>query len=313
MIFGEQSDLLLQRGLKLSHLRMLAGLKETGQISLAAEQIGITQPAASRLLAEIERIVGMPVHVRTGRGAALTPVGEALARRAQRVQMELRDATRDMAEIAAGGVGHVRIGSVTGPALDRVLPALRTARMSHPSVTAEVIVATSDILCQQLLVGRIDFAIARLPETPDRTLLEGRIIDTEPVSLVARRDHPLMGRVKINPIDLLDFDWVMPGPEFLLTRAVLGRLSAHGLPHPSQRLSTASFLLTLALLQQSNAIAPVATAVANSFAGTPDAPYAKVPVDLGIEVEPFCLITRASMALTPVAQQLADQIMAHQA
>ena len=160
----------------------------------------------------------------------------------------------------------------------------------------------------EITVERAARALAR-----HRTLLEGRIIDTEPVSLVARRDHPLMGRAKINPIDLLDFDWVMPGPEFLLTRAVLARLSAYGLPHPPQRLSTASFLLTLALLQQSNAIAPVATAVANSFAGTPDAPYAKVPVDLGIEVEPFCLITRASMALTPVAQQLADQIMAHQA
>ena len=55
-------------------------------------------------------------------------MGAALALRAQRVQMELRDAARDMAEVAAGGVGHVRIGSVTGPAIDRVLPVLRNAR-----------------------------------------------------------------------------------------------------------------------------------------------------------------------------------------
>ncbi|EKD61878.1 MAG: putative transcriptional regulator, lysR family, possibly activator of the expression of chvE protein, partial [uncultured bacterium] len=69
------ADQLAQRGLKLSHLRLLAALADTGQISQAAERIGVAQPAASRLLAEVERIVGQPVHQRTGRGMALTAVG----------------------------------------------------------------------------------------------------------------------------------------------------------------------------------------------------------------------------------------------
>jgi DNA-binding transcriptional LysR family regulator len=81
------------------------------------------------------------------------------------------------------------------------------------------------------------------------------------------------------------------------------------LPHPPQRLSTASFLLTLALLQQSNAIAPLAKAVAASFANAPDAPYVQLPIDLGIEVEAFGLMTRADMALTPIAKRLADRIL----
>lgn len=302
-------DALLLRGLKLSHLRMLIALAENGQIGIAADRMGIAQPAASRLLAEVERIVGAPVHQRTGRGVTLTPVGAALAQRARRVQMELRDAARDVAEAVSGGAGHVRIGSVTGPALDRVLPSLRAARMSHPQLTAEVIVATSDILCQQLLSGRVDFAIARLPDTPDRVLLDSREIAPEPVRLVVRHGHPLQGRARFRPEDLLDYDWVMPGPESILCRAVLARLRAHGLPHPPQRLSTASFLLTLALLQQSNAIAPLASAVADSFAKGPDAPYAILPVDLGIEVEPYGLITRAGMALTPAARRLADMIL----
>ena len=59
---------LLRRGLKLSHLRIVAALGEAGQIGLAAARIGVTQPAASRLLAEVERIAGHPVHRRAGRG-----------------------------------------------------------------------------------------------------------------------------------------------------------------------------------------------------------------------------------------------------
>jgi len=305
-----RADILLQRGLKFTHLRLLAALAETGQIGSAAAQTGMTQPAASRLLAEVEGIVGSPVHTRSGRGILLTAVGTALAARAQRVQMELRDAAREMAEIAAGGAGHVRIGAVTGPALDRVLPTLRTVRLAQPQVTAEVIVATSDILCQQLLTGRIDFAVGRLPDGPERQLLQIIPIAAEPVALVVRRGHPLDRGRSIAKMDLLTYDWVMPGPESILCRAVLARLSELGMPHPPQRLATASFLLTLALLQQSNAIAPLARAVVDSFASAPEAAYIQLPIDLGIEVPHFGLMTRRNMVLTPVAQRMVELILA---
>jgi len=305
---SQNPDLLLQRGLKLNHLRLLSALAETEHMSMAAAQIGIAQPAASRLLAEIERIVGHPVHLRTGRGMTLTAVGRAFARRAHRIQMELRDAAREMTEAVAGAAGHVRIGSVTGPAIDRVLPVLRNARLTAPRVTFEVIVAPSDILCEHLLSGRIDFAIGRPPEDGGRALFEMTRIATEPVALVVRRGHPLALHPHPGGADLLSYDWVMPPAESLLTRTVLDRLRAHGLQPPPQRLSTASFLLTFALLQQSNAIAPLALAVASSFSRLPDGPYAMLNVDLGIEVEAFGLVTRAGAVLPPTAAAIAHDI-----
>ncbi len=305
---GQNPDLLLQRGIKLNHLRLLSALAETGQMSQAAAQIGIAQPAASRLLAEVERIVGQPVHHRTGRGMRLTAVGQAFAQRAQRIQMELRDAARDMTEAASAGAGHVRIGSVTGPAIDRLLPVLRNARMTAPQVTFEVIVAPSDILCEHLLSGRIDFAIGRLPEGPGRDMFSLDEIADEPVALVVRRGHPLTQRSEPRVQDLLGYDWVMPPADSLLTRTVLARLHAHGAPTPPQSLSTASFLLTFALLQQSDAIAPLARAVADSFCHATDSLYAILPVDLGIVVAPFGLVTRSNALLTPTAAQIARDI-----
>ena len=303
---------LLRKGLKLSHLRLMAGLAETGQIGLTAAQMGIAQPAASRLLAEVERITAQPLHVRTGRGITLTPMGEALAARAARVVTEIRDAEREIVEIGGGNMGHVRIGSVTGPALDRVLPALRTARLALPGVTAEVTVAPSDLLAQQLLSGRMDFAIGRMPEGMETQLSLSDPIDTEPVALMVRRGHRLAQQDAVSPQDLMDYDWVMPPAEALLARAVTERLRALDLPAPSQRLATTSFLLTLALLQQSNAIAPLARAVCERFAAGPDSPYTILPIDLGIVVEPYGLLTRAGAILTPVAQRLAGLVLAGQ-
>ena len=303
-------ETLLQKGLKLSHLRILAAFAESEKISLAAERIAVTQPAASRLLAEIERITGAPVHSRNGRGVALTPVGRALADRALRIIIELQEAERDIAEITSGGVGQVRIGSVTGPAMDRVLPVLRITRLSQPSVEVEVIVATSDVLVELLLSGRIDFALGRPPEGDERSLVKTNLISPELVSLVVRRDHPLHRMPNLAASDLLGFDWVLPGPESLMTRAVLSRLHALGLPKPQQRLFTSSFLLTLALVQQSNAIAPLASAVADTFASGADTPCARLSLDLGIVVEPFGLMTRAGMTLPPAARHLAERILA---
>jgi DNA-binding transcriptional LysR family regulator len=308
MSYLANSDTLAKKGLKLSHLRLLAALAESGQIGQAAERLNIAQPAASRLLAEVERIVGSPVHSRTGRGIALTAVGARLALRAQRVQAELRDAAREIAEVASGEAGHVRIGSVTGPAIDRVLPVLRAARIAAPRVTAEVTVAPSDILCDQLLAGKLDFAIGRLPDGPARALFDITPIATEPVALVVRRDHPLLHRQDLKPADLLDYDWVLPPPESILTRAVLARLGAYGLPSPPQRLSTASFLLIFSLLHQSNAIAPLARAVADAYVTGPYASYVLLDIDLGIEVEPFGLVTRIGAILPPVAARLAAEI-----
>ena len=112
----KQPDALLNRGMKLSHLRMMAAFAETGQIGAAAQTVGITQPAASRLLAEIERIVGTPVHTRSGRGVNLTVAGQMLARRAERVLMEMRDAAREMAEAGGGQVGRVTLRENKGGA-----------------------------------------------------------------------------------------------------------------------------------------------------------------------------------------------------
>jgi DNA-binding transcriptional LysR family regulator len=283
---------------------MIVAFAEAGQLGAAAVRLGITQPAASRLLSEVEVILGTAVRARSGRGVVLTEAGRVLAGRAGRVMHELHEAAREVAELGAGGVGRVRIGAVTAPALDMVLPALRTARLSHPKIRSEVVVASSDILCDQLAAGRLDFVLGRVPQGVDAGLFDGTVIAAEPVTLVVRRGHRLAEVPPVRLAQVLDYDWVMPGEDSPLARAVLTRLAELGLPRPSQRLSTASFLLTLALLRQSNLVAPLARAVADQFATGPDAPLVQVEAEFGIEVEPYSLLTRKGARLTAAAETI---------
>jgi DNA-binding transcriptional LysR family regulator len=294
------------RRLKPIQLRLLAELDHTGALGLAATRIGVAQPAASRLLADMEELLGLPLHERQGRGLQLTQVGRALARRAARIEIELADAARDLAEAATGRAGVVRVGAVTGPALSLVMPVLISLQRDLPDFRAEVMVATSVTLCEMLHDGRLDFALARL--APGETQLEARMIAGEPLSLVVRRGHPILVRPRISFEDLLGYDWVMGDDETLLTQTVIARMTELGLPLPRRRISTSSFLFTLALLNQTDAIAPLATPVVDSFAGNPSVPFVSLPVDLGLSVAPFSLITRTGSQMTPSAQRLADAI-----
>jgi DNA-binding transcriptional LysR family regulator len=301
---NDQANDFVRKGLKISHLRLLASFLKTGHLSQTSQMLNTSQPAASRLLVEIEHIIGHTIRHKVGRGMVLTPIGVALAERATRALLELSDAQRDIADLARSNYGMVRIGAVTGAAMDLVLPALDRVRESAPDVRVEVIIATSDVLCGHVQSGRIDFALGRAVGNLDTKQLTTQMIAPEPVTLVGRKSHPLLSLAFVTPQDLLLYDWVMPGPDGMLWAAVISRLQAIKLGDPPHRVSTKSFLLTLALLSRSNAIAPVAQAVADTFTCGENPQYCVIPNTLGIEIEPYGLIRRAGGKLSPPAEKL---------
>ena len=135
----------------------------------------------------------------------------------------------------------------------------------------------------------------------------------EPVALIVRRGHGLLGRDALRIEDLMDYDFVMPDASSPIGRAVGVRLGALGFDLGQVRVTTASFLFTLALIRTSNAIAPLARAVADRFATGEDAACAVLPVDLGIVVPDFGLVTRKGMQATPAAARMIELILAEAA
>lgn len=277
--------------LKLSHLRLLARLAERGRIGLAAADIGVSQPTATRLLAEMESLVGQPVHLRSGRGVVLTEAGALLAARAGRMLAELDEGARDLDALVRAAQGQVRVGTVTAPAVELLLSALRTLRVTHPGIATTVTVAPSALLCQELIAGRLDLALGRLTDPMAERDLTLQPIGTEPLSLVVRRGHPLDGVPMVGAEDLLRYDWVMPDGTTPLGAAVLAAFAGRGGPMPRQTLTTSSFLLTLTVVQRTNAIAPLAAAVAEVFAG-PSAPLVRLTTDMALDAGVYGLILR---------------------
>lgn len=304
---------LLRRGLKMSHLRLLAELASHSRLTDAARALGITQPAASRLIAEIERITEAEIYVRSGRGIDLTEVGRKLAERCVRILQEFADAGRDIDQHKAGESGHVSVGSVTGPAIEFVLPALRHIRLSYPDVTLSVEVGPSSALAPMLADGRLDFSLSRVPLEEDPAQFEERPLLREPAVMIGRIGHPLTrSPAPLSAEALLAYDWVLPPAASPIRSTLEQGLRDAGLPLPARVLTTSSFLFTLATIQQTNAVAPLARSVATSFAHRLDGAQGSVALlesDLPLSVETYSFLTRKGQVLTPVAKIVAGAVL----
>ena len=314
--FGErdmaiEGDNPLKSGLKLSHMRVIVALHDHGQISAAAQVLNVSQPAASRMIADMETILGVPLCNRLPRGVELTPYGLALARRARAVLLELREVNREISDLKTGKGGAVFLGAVTAPAIELAVPAIRKVRRDFPRIEISVQIETSGVLARELLASRHDFIIARIPDDLNPRLFEARVIGIEKACLIVRCGHPLADGRTVETEQLSVYDWVFQPGGSLLRRTIERIFMSYNAPLPDRILNTTSLLLTLVMVAQSDAIAPVALDVAK-FINAQDGLAGAIeilPIPFEIDVQPYSLIMARNRALSPASKILYDHIL----
>lgn len=291
--------------LKLSHLRLVAAIIARGQLGQAAEDLGLTQPAASRMLSEVERLVGGPLFDRQPRGMTPTVIGQLVGRRAQLVTAELQDLAAEVTELQQGMAGIVRVGSVTSPAVGYLVPAIRQLRRASPRVEVRVDVAPSNTLLRALNEGGLDFIIGRLMPLSDPAeyvVLPGR---PEPITFLVRRGHPLAGRGPVGLAEIAGHEWLVQERGTPIRTAVEEALTRAGLRLPEGVIATSSLLVMVALLAQSDAVAPVGREVADLLGRPPvaagfDTLTPREPIELPF----YHIISPAGRSLSRAAQRL---------
>lgn len=269
------------------HLRLLLKTHETGQLQVAARALGMSQPAASRILADVEKRCGDALFQRTPKGMEATAVGDAFAHHARIVLSDLDNMEQEVSALIAGTAGELRIGTVTGPAVGLIVPAMTKVRAMAPGISMTVDVAPSTELVRGLEEGRFDFILARIPATHDSTGLQVHPARSEIVRLLVREGHPLAGRQGVGLAELTDYEWVIQERGSPIREAVEQAFHAEGTRVPHQFTNSSSLLMVLAMLANSNVIAPQSHEVAELLTGA----------DLGARL--IHLDTRTSMVVTP--------------
>ena len=297
--------------LKPAQLRLIQQIAEHGQLQLAAETVGMTQPAASRMLAEAEALVGAPMFLRLPKGMEPTEIGRAVLRRANAILCEMLSMGADVAALRSGMGGAVRVGAVTGPAVSYLVSAIREIKQSAPDADITVDVMPSRELLTCLAAGEMDFVLARiLPEfdSQDFNILPMR---DEKVSFLVRADHPLSRAASVTMVELAGHEWIMQQRGAPIREAALGAFADVGLPEPRNIVSSPSLLLTIAYLAQSDAVAPMSVEVAELLVRPPvSAGFAILPVPDDIRVTPYYLLDLKRRPLSPLATRLREKLAA---
>ncbi len=296
--------------LKLNHLRLIAAIAEHGQVSLAADALAITQPAASRMLAEMERILGTRICERRPRGIELTLVGRAIARRAHNVLIEMRDLSRDIDELSSGHGGVVKVGAVTGAAIGYVVPAVQQLKAASPGAEIHVSIGTSAPLVRDLMAGNLDFVLARIPPAVDPGLFETHRAEKETIDLIVRKDHPLSSAKSVSLENLTGYEWIIQPSGTPMRHAVENAFLAYDLPFPKGVINSTSLLVTIAILSSSTAIAPIARELSQLLVDKKvDANLRVLPLNETIEIEPYLLLTIRDRHLSPTANRLKKLVL----
>lgn len=291
--------------LRPAQARLIAEIAAHGQLQLAAQSCRISQPAASRMLADLERALGTALFLRTPKGMEPTQLGTIIARRAERIVLELQEMGQDLRDLRSGHAGRVRVGAVTGPALGCVVPAVRRLKEIAPRVDVFVEVAPSAALVQALARGELDFVLARLPPEHDRADFVIEPARNEVVSLMVRAGHPMSGREAVDLAQLSDYPWILQQSGAPIHTAVANAFAATGRPTPANVTTTSSLLVIMALLAETDAVAAMSREVTNLVVSDRvGARFDRLALRDRLEVEPYFLLRARHRVLPPVALRL---------
>lgn len=300
----------LARKLKPPHLRLVLKIAETGQLQIAAASQGISQPAASRILTEIETEAGTPLFHRHAKGMEPTPAGSAFVKHTRAILTELDNLDAEMANMKSGLVGEVRVGSVTGPAVRCLVPAIRQIKESTPGIEPTIDVAPSVELVRGLEEGRFDFILARLPPEYDSRAFRLTPARGEVVSLVVSRSHPLAGRESVTLGELAGYEWVIQERGSPIRSAVEQSFHAAGVRVPGNITNTSSLLVMLAILESSEAIATLSEEVAGLLTReTLGLGLRVLGLAENVTVPPYFIIQNRSQQLSRAAERVLAQVI----
>ncbi|MDP9997354.1 DNA-binding transcriptional LysR family regulator [Pseudarthrobacter sulfonivorans] len=186
--------------MELRQLRYFLVVADELHFARAAERLHMTQPPLTVAIRRLERELGVQLFDRTTRSVALTAAGQAFRERVQAAVADLDDAAGDVADVAAGKSGKIRVGFVSSASYTAVPEAIRAFRQQSPRIDLVLNPLTSGEQIEQLLEGNLDLGLIRDPGDVPGLNLE--LLSTEDLVVVLPESHPLAAATEIRPLDL---------------------------------------------------------------------------------------------------------------
>jgi DNA-binding transcriptional LysR family regulator len=280
--------------MKLTNLKALVAAIEEGSLRSAARRIGVSQPALTKMIRELERELSTTLLVRSTTGVLATAQGMVLYERALAADRELEHATDQIRQLSGRMTGALSIGAVPLAVMLLIPETLRTFGREFPEIQLRI---TEELYIAQLTRlrrGEVDIALGPLPEhLPPGEFAVENLMPIDMV-IVVRKGNPLARAKRL--ADLALAPWVYTGatPDAGYAKTLY---ESHGLKPPPAGALVNSTLGLLSIVTSGNCVGLLPRQIAMH-------PFAMqhleiVPVEEGPLRATLVALARADAALKP--------------
>jgi DNA-binding transcriptional LysR family regulator len=297
----------LKRRLKLRDLDILMAVIEAGSMGKAANRLGISQPAISKAIVELEDALGVQLFDRGQRGVVPTPYALALRTRSVSIFNDLRQSVQDIDFIADPTRGEIRVG-MTEPIMSAIVaPVIDGLSRNYPRMFFHLVAGDTATLYIDVAERNIELAICRMiGKLPDE--LAAEILFHDSVAVMTSAANPLARRRNLKLADLANEPWVLFPNESFFGGVIAEIFRANGHEPPRLTVSTLSVHAQNEMLATGRFITVQPSFMLKLSGGK--IPLKALPVALPNPPMPIGLITVKNRTLTPVAQLFIDRIRA---
>lgn len=281
--------------LRMRQVALILAVGEHGTLRKASAELGMTQPAATKMIQELESALGQKLFERVGRGQKLTPAGTSVLGYFTGMRGTLASMTRELAELQLGSAGRLSVGSIMAPSPTLLTQAIIALKKAYPLLSLDVTLDTSDRLFDLLREGVLDVAIGRI-RGEQRADYVFTPLENEELAVVVGVQHLLASRKTVAFASLLDYPWILQPTGSPMREVLEQEFRMQQAPLPRGLIETASILTTTNLIAETNMIGVVPLSIADTYAR--HGLLRVLPCPIRHKMESFGSITRRDRPLS---------------
>lgn len=295
----------VDRRFKLRELHVLSAVVDAGSMVKAAAQLGMSQPAVSAAIANLETALGVRLLDRSPRGIEPTLYSEALLRRGRVAFDELRQALRDIEFLLDPASGEVRVGCPEG-AVGFVSAVIDRLSRLYPRVVVHVVTAqTGTQTFRELRERKVDIMLGRLFTPVRDEEIDVDTIAQDRLFVVSSSHAPWARRRRVALAELIDEPWILYPTGTVVADFHAGAFRRHGLELPARHVIAYSLDVRMHLLATGRYLAILGSMVLQYNS----APWSlkRLPIDLHVPPMPVAIFTLRDRTISPVAGLFVEQ------
>jgi len=292
-------DWYLRSRLKMRQVRLLVALDEHRNVHRAAASVAMTQPAATRLLGDLEKLLGLRLFERSARGITPNAYGESIVRHARMILSTLDHSREELNALIQGSAGKIVVGTLLVAAPVLVPRAIARFKTRHPRHTVVIREGTTSSLVQALHRGEVDLFVGRASSDLPRDGLDFEAFYDDSMRVVARTGHPLAKRRRLDLAKLGDWPWILPTTETAFRKRMDAAFRRAGSEPPPSIVESVSILTNTMLVQETDMLGVLPRDVAVHYARS--GAVRLLPVTLPAPSGPVGLVRAAGRPLPPAA------------